>query len=102
MRNILQYSRNEIFNKHGQPIYYFIKQPGNTELEKCINFINTMGGKYTQHDVDTIIGMVSIILQVGGLQVFNSIGEKVGEYKIDDQYDHDIPDILSEMGFDLK
>lgn len=95
------YSKDEILNRHGQPIYYFSKQSGNTELEKCINFINKMGTEYSKYDVDTTTGTISIILEPGYLQVFNSIGEKVGEYEIDEEYSHDITEILGDMGFDL-
>ena len=31
------YSRSEIMNKHGKPIYYFSRSRGNTELEKFKN-----------------------------------------------------------------
>lgn len=37
------YRRDEIKNKHGQAIYYWSKQPGNTELEKYTNFKIAMG-----------------------------------------------------------
>ena len=33
----------DIFNKHNQRIYYFSKQPGNTELDKCISFLISIG-----------------------------------------------------------
>lgn len=40
------YTLNEIENRHGQPICYFSKQAGNTELEKCINFNKLMNVKF--------------------------------------------------------
>jgi hypothetical protein len=51
---MITYRFNEIENKHGQYIAYWSKQPGNTELEKYKNFIQSMYHKdiksiYTEH-----------------------------------------------------
>lgn len=78
------YTRNEIENRHGQRIYYFSKQAGNTELEKCINFNKLMNAKFEILTTKTInSGDISILLIKGGtgcvFEVFNDIGEKVGE-----------------------
>jgi|ERR1035437_9198852 hypothetical protein len=37
------YRRDEIVNRHNQAIYYWSKQPGNTELDKYKNFKLAMG-----------------------------------------------------------
>jgi hypothetical protein len=77
------YRMNEIQNKHGQRIYYFAKQPGNTELEKCINFINGMKTKYKRFDAQTTNGInITCIVVKGGFEVFNQFEEKVGECEI--------------------
>ena len=72
------YSRNEIENKHKQRIYMFSKQPGKTELEKCINFMNSMKSKFIRYDVETInSGTISVIVTPGCVfEVFNLLGER--------------------------
>lgn len=100
------YAFNEIQNKHGQPIYYFSKQSGNTELEKCINFMNQMGTNFIQFDSPTInSGDIScIVIPDSDCQVFNNIGEKVGQFEIDytPNMIHDMYDDLNDIGFQIN
>jgi hypothetical protein len=108
---------DELINKHGQSINMFSKQPGNTELEKCINFLNSWNNlsnnsaKFTQFLVNTNIGNVTcvvldiflvntnignvtcVVLDIDGVEIFNNKGEKIGQSEdyqinsVDDLYD---------------
>lgn len=91
---------DELINKHGQSINMFSKQPGNTELEKCINFLKSWNNlsnnsaKFTQFVVDTNIGEVTcVVLDINGVEIFNNKGEKIGQsedyqiHQVDDLYD---------------
>ena len=105
------YSFSEIENKHGQRIYNFSKQPGITELDKCINFINAFGSSFKRFDTRTIDGqdITCIVTEGDSFEVFNSVGEKVGEYdsQINERVDYKITcveDILTELedlGFEI-
>lgn len=91
---------DELINKHGQSINMFSKQPGNTELEKCINFLKSWNNlsnnsaKFTQFVVDTNIGEVTcVVLGSSSVEIFNNKGEKIGQsedyqiHQVDDLYD---------------
>jgi hypothetical protein len=39
------YRFDEIENKHAQSVSMFSKQPGNNDLERCINFLNAWNKK---------------------------------------------------------
>lgn len=110
------YTRNEITNKHGQRIYMFSKRPGNTELEKCIDFLTHMcaGTSHTfyRFDTQTLSGdNISIIATgvgpngEGGFEVFNSLGEKVGEcectWYVFPPSVQDMSDDLDDLGFSI-
>ncbi len=103
---MITYSFNEIQNKHGQPIYYFSKQKGNTELEKCINFINQMNSKFIRFDSQTVSSgdITCIVSPDCDCQVFNSLGEKVNQFEIDftPATIQDLYDDLSDIGYQLK
>lgn len=97
------YSFDEIENKHGQPIYYWSKQPGNTELEKYKNFITamglTLGTEYTIAD-KAGLDMTCIVDTKEGpdgysLICFNHLGETI--FQTEDCYGttkEDITDTL--------
>ena len=102
------YNFNEIENRHGQRIYYFSKQPGSTELEKCINFINKMNVKYTIFKAVDKNSNRPIDIVVSGdnsFEVFNYLGEKVGECN-NESYNKiksisDILEDLEDLGFSI-
>ncbi len=87
------FSRNEITNKHGQYISYLSKQPGNNELEQCINFNKAMaaaGVKYIQYDLKGIDNKDIYCVVVynnasAGVEVFNDQKEKI--YQSEELYD---------------
>ena len=79
------YRFDEIENKHAQSVSMFSKQPGNNDLERCINFLNAWNKKinnapYVQYVVNTNIGSVTcVVLAQSSVEAFNDKGEKVGE-----------------------
>jgi len=85
----------------------FSKQPGNTELDKCMNFITRMGVGFDRYDVKTISGddITLIVTAKSSFEVFNNLGEKVAE--CDDEVGHritnvsDMQDDLSDLGFEI-
>lgn len=102
-------SFNEIENKHGQRVYMFSKQPGNTDLEKCINFIKLMKVKYSIFEEFTDKNEMITIVAVGSsFEVFNDKGEKIEEFNDEDRYGEEIKSIddvkytLSDLNINLK
>lgn len=101
------YAFNQIQNRHGQRIYSFSRHKGNTEIEKCINFITSMKVKYIQLTSDTHeVGIIDVICTKGGFEVFNSLGEKINEYDDIGGYKpktiKDIEEFLNDLGYNLK
>ncbi len=103
---MIEYRFNEIQNKHGQRIYYFSKQPGNTELEKCINFTKMMNVKYNIFNtIDKNNNKkIDIVSTSTSFEVFNDIGDKVGECS--ESYNNitclnDIIEDLEDLGFNI-
>jgi len=69
---------DEIQNKHGQRIYMFSNQNGNTELEKCLNSLKN--NKYKLFEINTPQNqVVKIVAEQGCFQVFNDKEEKIDE-----------------------
>jgi hypothetical protein len=92
------YRFNEIINKHGQYIAYFSSQPGNTDLERCLNFL---GNSKKEEITDPDGNKLYVVLEKDCFQVFNEIGEKVGAMdglsgikSLDD-----VSDYLSDLGY---
>lgn len=93
-----------ILNKHGQRVYYFINQPGNTELEKCLNFNKAMGVSTVQYPLvdingNTIECVVVYNSNTAGVEVFNDKGEKTFEFEdLMDETKDSLIEVLSEEG----
>ena len=82
----------------------FSKQPGNTELEKWFNFISKSNIKFTQWNVTTTDNQDIICMVVSkGVEVFNSLGEKVGEFEIEfkPKTVQDLWEYLGDLGFNI-
>ena len=82
----------------------FSNQPGSTELEQYINFLNSMRSNYTRFDTTTINGQkLIIVVEPGAFQIFNIDKEKIEECEI--QYSpntiEELSDDLSDLGFDI-
>lgn len=108
------FRRDEIFNRHNQPIYLFASQVGNTDLEKYLNLLNGWG---LVEDVDykifsnvaTNIGNITLIADeqnneegyVTCIQIFNDLGEKINEIQIDG-LDFNMLNDVSELRYDLS
>jgi hypothetical protein len=93
------YSRNEIVNKHGQPIYYWSKQKGNTELEKYKNFIGFTNNKFNEFIIKdkNNLDMTCIVNTNQGpegyyLVCFNHLGETI--FQTEDCYNPDKTSII--------
>ena len=98
------YRKDEIVNKHGQPIYYWSKQPGNTELEKYRNFKIAMGDNSTEigyiikgKNSDDITCLVDKEIGPNGytLLCFNDLGETI--LNIDDCYANDKVGVIDSL-----
>ncbi len=105
---MIPYRFDEIENKHVQRVYMFSKQPGNNDLEKCINFINRMGVGFDRYDTKTIQGddITIIVTAKSAFEVFNSAGEKIGEcdtYVSNNQISSlsDMHDDLNDLGINV-
>lgn len=91
---------DEIQNKHGQPIYYWSKQPGNTELEKYKNFITAMGQTLgTEFIIPDKAGLdMTCIVDVEegpegySLICFNHLGETI--FQTEDCYNPDRDSVI--------
>jgi hypothetical protein len=76
------FAKLEIKNKHGQQIYMFAKHPGNTELEKCINFLNKMKVSFEKWTTKDINGNdTTCVVCKKRVEVFNTNEEKIGEFE---------------------
>ena len=107
---MIPYKFDEIENKYGQRIYMFSKQAGNTEIEKCINFITKMCVGFDRYDTKVVGGIspnddISVVVTAkSSFEVFNSSGEKIAEC---DEVGHrinslvDIYDDLYDLGFEI-
>ncbi len=74
------FSRDEITNKNGQRIYMFAKQPGKTEMEKCLNFLKEMKLKSTTLEIVTLDNQkITVVAIRNSFEVFDENGVKVGE-----------------------
>ena len=105
------YSRNEIMNKWGKPIYYFSKSPGNTDLEKFKNsFIyNQNSSEYIiQSKNDTFTCVVDYNDSENPdncgyfMKVFNQLGELVEDtfasYELYDDSKESVEEVLVDLG----
>lgn len=102
------YKKSEIVNKHNQYIVYFSKQPGNNELEQCINFnkgMASVGVKCVQYNLKDSNGsdiycVVGYDLNNAGVEVFNSLKEKIYQSEDGDLYDESedaVIELLTDM-----
>ena len=78
------FSFNEIQNKHNQRIYMFSKFPGNSEMEKCINFLKAIKESYNLSLITIDGNKINVLLQDGSFELFNDLEEKIGEYEDED------------------
>lgn len=105
------YSRNEIMNKHGKPIYYFSRSAGNTELEKFKNsyIFNKDSKEYNiQSKNDTLTCIVdyndSEHEENCGyfMKVFNSLGELIEDtfpgFELEDDSQISAEEVLQDLG----
>lgn len=99
------YRKDEIVNRHNQRIYYFSKQPGKTELEKCMNMNKSMKIKVKRYDAKLVDGKnITCIVYDKCVEVFNDLEEKIGEietgYKIR-KFD-ELIEYLDDIGINVK
>lgn len=87
------FTRDQIVNKHGQPIYHWSKQSGNTELEKFTNYNKSY--KTIQYIIkdkqgNDVIAIVDTEKSINGysLHCFNHLEENI--LTIDDCHSNDV------------
>lgn len=95
------YTAQQIKNRHGQRIYMFSKQPGNTELEKCIIFLNKTKIEFQLFGTESI----QVVYSGGSIEIFNGDGEKVGELEDiscdNPQSIDDLSEDIRDLGFEI-
>ncbi len=76
------YKGSEIINKHGEAIYLFNNQPGNTEIDKFISLLNTHNIPFSGYNaIDKNGNGLSCVVVMNNneleIVVFNALGEKI-------------------------
>lgn len=105
------FRRDDLVNKHGQPIHHFSKCPGSTELEKYKNsYISSKDD--IEYQIESKLGLLTCIVRYNEsshscdcgyyLLIFNNCGELIEDtfpsISVEDGSKGSVEEILSDLG----